>query len=512
MNSVLCFRNAPRKLRFLQDDDTVRFHVDQNDPRMLERNTIVSGAVVLLFMFMSQSSTEKIVQALERWIKGARVGQKLPTSRELMLEHGVGPGTVRNAIHDLSRRGLVETRVGVGVFVARQRLRQRVDFSWQTSALGASPADLPAVSATQKLASPDALAFNSGYPAESLLPGDLIRRAVVRAGKTSHAVERSAVQGNAGLREWFAGEIDCDTRDVVVVPGTQSGLNAIVRAVVGSRRPLIVEAPTYWGMILAAKQASVRLYPVASDSEGPSADELDRAFRRTGAIAFYGQPAFANPHGRSWSSARRAEIMEVVDKHNAFLIEDDWAHDFWINRERRPMAADDSLGRVVYLRSLTKSVSPAIRVGAVIARGPVLDRISAHMAAENMYTSGLLQEVALEVVSSAAWQRHLAGVRKELAYRRDALIDALDRHAPDVHVSAVPEGGLNLWCEVDSRINVEVLARDCEGRGVLISAGNEWFPAESPGAFVRLNYAGESAQQYVKAAKVIQKSIEAIGN
>ena len=100
-------------------------------------------------------------------------------------------------------------------------------------------------------------------------------------------------------------------------------------------------------------------------------------------------------------------MLDVVRAHGAFLVEDDWAHDLGIDGASRPRAAHDEAGHVIYIRSLTKSVSPAVRVAAVIARGPVRDRILADRGAESMYVSDLLQAAALDVVTHPGWRTHL---------------------------------------------------------------------------------------------------------
>ena len=159
--------------------------------------------------------------------------------------------------------------------------------------------------------------------------------------------------------------------------------------------------------------------------DGPDPDELARAFEETGARLFYAQPTYANPTGAQWSTERAEQVLDVVRDHGAFLVEDDWAHDFGISTTPRPVAAQDDAGHVVYLRSLTKSVSPALRIAAVIARGPARERILADRGAESMYVSGLLQAAALDVVTQPAWQTHLRSVREQLRARRDLLVDSL---------------------------------------------------------------------------------------
>jgi DNA-binding transcriptional MocR family regulator len=139
----------------------------------------------------------------------------------------------------------------------------------------------------------------------------------------------------------------------------------------------------------------VQVVPVPSGIRGPDPDELARAFERTGVRAFYAQPNFANPTGAQWSSALADQVLDTMRQYGAFLIEDDWAHDFGITADPAPIAARDDSGHVVYLRSLTKSVSPAVRIAGIIARGPARERILADAQALSMYVSGILQTVGV---------------------------------------------------------------------------------------------------------------------
>lgn len=109
-------------------------------------------------------------------------------------------------------------------------------------------------------------------------------------------------------------------------------------------------------------------------------------------------------------------------------------------RRPRPLVGHDD-GHVIYLRSLTKSVSPALRVAAVIARGPARERILADRAAETMYVSGVLQAAALDVVTQPGWSAHLRGMRQQLRARRDLLLDSVGAHAPQVHVGTSLSAG-----------------------------------------------------------------------
>lgn len=465
---------------------------------------------------MNNDSTSRIVAGLREWIASAPPGARLPSTRSLVASYGASPVTVQKAMRTLATQGLIESRPGVGTFVRAVRTARPLDYGWQTAALRSPQSRIPVLSSAMRNAPNDTIALHAGYPDRELLPERLIRTALTRAARSDAALSRSPVSGMPELQSWFANELGSGApvgvtpptaSDVIVLPGSQSGLSSIFRALVGTGHPLLMESPTYWGAILAAAQAGVRVVPVPSGPDGPDPDELARAFDETGARAFYAQPNYANPTGAQWSTALAQEVLDVVRANGAFLVEDDWACDFGIDSEATPVAAHDDSGHVVYLRSLTKSVSPSIRVAALIARGPARERILADRGAESMYVSGLLQSAALEVVTQPGWQTHLRNLRPQLRARRDLLITSLREHVPQAHLAHVPRGGLNLWARLPDGTDLHQLVRDCEAAGVLIAPGTEWFPAEPAGPFIRLNYSGANPGAFPEGARIIGQAL-----
>lgn len=467
---------------------------------------------------MIEDSGSRIAAELRAWVAQAAPGTRLPSSRTLVARYAASPVTVQKAIRALVTQGLVETRPGVGTFVRAVRTARPQDYRWQTGALRAPPTRIPSVPGAMRPAPEGAVALHAGYPDRELLPERLIRAAVNRAARSDAALSLAPTAGLAELRGWFAHDLRAHVPvdvtpptadDVIVLPGSQSGLSSIFRALVTAGQPLLIESPTYWGAIVAAAQAGVRVVPVASGAAGPDPDDLARAFDETGARAFYAQPTFANPTGAQWSRDLSRRVLGIVRDHGAFLIEDDWAHDFAIAAEPDPIAAHDDAGHVVYIRSLTKSISPSVRVAAVIARGPARERILRDRGAESMYVSGLLQAAALDVVTQSAWQTHLRHVRQQLRVRRDLLIAGLRDAESGVDLECVPKGGLNLWLRLPDGTDPERVVRDCEAAGVLVASGAEWFPAEPAGPYVRLNYAGANPGAFTDAGRAVVRVVAA---
>ena len=449
---------------------------------------------------------------LRSWIAAAAPGARLPSTRELVARHQASPVTVQRALRTLVGEGLVEARPGVGTFVRGVRVARPADYGWQTAALRSPQSRIESMPAALRSTPNDVIALHAGYPDAELLPQRLVRAALTRAARGDAALARSPATGLPELQSWFAHELGAVTpagvtppapSDVIVLPGSQSGLSSIFRSLVAPGQPLLLESPTYWGAILAAQQAGVRVVPVPSGSAGPDPAELARAFEESGARVFYAQPNYANPTGAQWPVGLHGQILDVVRSYGAFLVEDDWAHDFGITTSATPVAVHDDAGHVVYLRSLTKSVSPSIRVAAVIARGPARERILADRGAESMYVSSLLQVAALEVVTQPGWQTHQRGLREQLLARRDLLASAVRVHLPAADIEHLPPGGLNLWVRLPDGTDVPRLVSDCERAGVVIASGAEWFPAEPAGPFIRLNYAGPNPARFAEGAQVI---------
>lgn len=460
-----------------------------------------------------------IVADLRAWIDQAAPGARLPASRELAARYAASPVTVQAAMRSLVSQGLVESRPGAGTFVLDHRSPRAADFGWQTSALRtAASSRLGHVSGPMRDATVDVIGLHAGYPTRELLPERLVRVALSRASRSEAAFARPPIGGLPELQGWFASELASSTpagvsppttRDVLVVPGTQSALSSVFRSLAGAAHAVLMESPTYWGALLAARQAGVHVVPVRDDTEGPDPSDLARAFDESGARIFYAQPTFANPTGAQWSPERREQVLAVVKDAGAFLVEDDWAADFAIDADPVPVASRDETGHVIYIRSLTKSVSPAIRVGAIIARGPVRERLLVDRVAESMYVSGLLQAAALDVVLQPAWRTHLRRLRGQLRERRDLLAHSVAEQLPDATMTRLPRGGLNLWVRLPDHVDLERLVKDCEAEGVLIAAGTEWFPADPTGQFVRLNFAGPDPSRFPHAARVLGTAVRA---
>ncbi|HTJ38036.1 MAG TPA: PLP-dependent aminotransferase family protein [Dactylosporangium sp.] len=439
------------------------------------------------------NATLRVIQDLRTRAAASPPGTRLPTVRELTAEHRASPITVSRAIRALAAEGLLDTQPGRGTYVATHAVSApRPDLSWQSIALGPRPAGEDAMQALLAIPRPGAIPLSSGYLDADLQPSASLGAALARAARQPASWLRGPVEGREDLRAWFARGAGGAMRaeDVVICPGGQSALSTAFRALAAPGEAVLVESPTYLGALAAARAAGLRVVPVPADAEGVRPDLLAAALRRTGARLFYCQPMFANPHGATLSPARRASVMSEIRAAGAFLLEDDYARDMSIDGDPPPpLVADDPDGHVIYLRSLTKSAAPGLRVAAIAARGPAGARLRAARVLDDFFVSGPLQQAALDFVTSPAWPRHLRTLRTELRLRRDALLDAIRRHLPACPAPSVPRGGMHAWLPLPDGTDDVQLTTSAAAAGVVVFPGRPWYAAEPDAPHLRLTFA-----------------------
>ncbi|MEU1200270.1 PLP-dependent aminotransferase family protein [Streptomyces sp. NPDC005813] len=451
-----------------------------------------------------RSSVAELANQLRRELDRYSPGGKLPSSRALVERFRVSPVTVSRALAQLAAEGLVVTRPGAGAFRARPRaaVEPTGDTSWQEVALSADAAaelvprtvDASGVLVSLDAPAPGVVEFNGGYLHPSLQPERAMGAALSRAGRRPGAWSRPPMEGLADLREWFARGIGgaITAAEVLVTAGGQSALTTALRALAPPGAPVLVESPTYPGMLAIARAAGLRPVPVPVDADGVKPALLADAFAATGARVFVCQPLFQNPTGAVLAPERRGEVVRIARDAGAFVVEDDFVRRL-VHEDSgplpRPMAAEDPDGVVVHVGSLTKATSPSFRVAALVARGPVLERLRAIQIVDSFFVPRPFQEAALELVGSPAWPRHLRSLSAELKARRDTMTAALRLRLPELALPHVPSGGYHLWLRLPDGMDEATLVAAALRSGVAVTPGRPYFSAEPPAAHLRLSFA-----------------------
>jgi DNA-binding transcriptional MocR family regulator len=443
----------------------------------------------------SGTAVQRVAAVLRVLVEKGKPGDRLPAVRALVEQHEVSPVTVSRALALLADEGLVIARPGDGTFVAERRSGHAVeDFAWQSIVLGPSAprSDLLALVAG---APKNAISLGSGYMDVTLLPTRELSRAMSRVVRGDAAWTRAPIDGVPPLREWFARRAGgLDPNSVLIVQGGQAAIRIALQATTPPGRSVLFESPTYIGASAVARALGLRPVPVPTDADGVRPELLEAAFATSDARVLYCQPAFSNPSGALLSAARRKDVLELCRRYGAFVIEDDYARD--LEFEGKPLdtlaSADTGgagAGHVIYVRSLTKSVAPSMRVAALCARGPVLERLRASRVLDDFFVPRPLQETAVEFLSSTAYERHIKRLTAALAERVRVVAEEVTARLPGAELTLVPRGGFSLWLALPPGSDAQDFAARAAGVGVAVSPGAAWFPAEATGQFIRLSVA-----------------------
>jgi DNA-binding transcriptional MocR family regulator len=467
---------------------------------------------------IERSSVAELAASLREELDRYSPGEKLPSSRALVERFRASPVTVSRALGALVAEGLVVTRPGAGAFRAERRChdaasRQRGDTSWQEVALSADasadqvPRSVDASGVTATLDTPPSgvLELNGGYLPPGLQPEKALAAALARAGRRPGAWRRPPLEGVEELRGWFAREIGGPSGavaagEVLITAGGQAAITTALRALAPPGAAVLVESPTYPGMLAAARASGLRPVPVPVDPQGVRPELLADAFRASGARVFVCQPLFQNPTGAVLAVERRREVLRAAREAGAFVIEDDFARQL-AHEDAGPLPpalrAEDPDGVVVHVRSLTKVTSPSLRVGALAARGPVLERLRAIQVVDSFFVPRPLQEAALELVGTPAWARHLRAVATELRTRRELMLTALAGELPELGLEHAPRGGYHLWLRLPDGSDEAALSAAALRAGVAVAPGRPYFAAEPPAPYLRLAFGPAAAESDV---------------
>jgi len=268
--------------------------------------------------------------------------------------------------------------------------------------------------------------------------------------------------------------------------------------------PVVVEGPTYPGALEAFEAAGARLVEIPLDGEGMRADALARALERERPRLIYTIPTFHNPTVAVMGAARRREVVALAERHGVPLVEDDYLREVRFGSPiPPPLASFDGRGNVIHLGSFSKSALPALRLGYVVARGPLRDRLIHLKRVTDTGSTALLQRALHRVLVSGAM--HAYWKRSSRIYRRrqQVIVAALRRHFPAGTRWSAAQGGVVLWVQAPSGVSVNALFEEAIAHGVIFGVGSAFFarPADQP--FMRLNFAGLPEEQIERGVAVL---------
>lgn len=339
----------------------------------------------------------------------------------------------------------------------------------------------------------EVISFAGGLPAPATFPVDEMRaafdRVLVERGR--EALQYSTTEGYAPLREWVAARVGTDAApvspdDVMIVSGSQQGLDLLSKVLVDPGDRVLVETPTYLGALQAFSMFSPQFVAVASDAEGLLPDALSESMR--GAKFLYCLPNFQNPTGRLLPLARRQALVERARDLDLLILEDDpygaLSYDGDTPASIRSLAPE----RTVYMGSFSKVLAPGLRIGYVIAPPALRAKLVQAKQATDLHTATLSQQAVFEVVKDGFLDAHIPTIRALYRDQCEAMLAALAHHMPEGVSWNRPRGGMFLWVDLPRGVDATaVLVRAVENN-VAFVPGAPFYAADPVRESLRLAF------------------------
>jgi len=385
----------------------------------------------------------QVYGGLRRAILGGtfRAGDRLPSTRDLAEQLGISRTVVVIAYEQLLAEGFVVGRSGSGTYVPEGVAAARTAASGQRARLRLSRFGSFAAATGAKVRFPEPRAtplrydFAYGRSDVDCFPFERWRRILHRRARQARIreLDYGPAAGSEALREAVcvhlrrSRAVACDPSQVIVVSGSQQGLDLIARVLIEPGHAVAIEDPGYQGTREVLRAARARLHAVAVDRDGLDPASLPEAAR----MAFV-TPSHQFPTGAILPLVRRQALLLWAKRRNAVIVEDDYDGEF--RYEAKPLESLQGLdteGRVIYVGTFSRTIFSALRIGYLIVPRALLPAFTAAKWLCDRHTATLEQETLAEFIRTGMYERHLRNVRRRNATIRRALLEALHEHMGD---------------------------------------------------------------------------------
>lgn len=462
---------------------------------------------------LDRQSKVPIYQQIEGFVRqsilsGALAPEtRLPAARQLASDLGTSRVTVENAYAVLEADGLVARRAGSGTYVlppgpalASSPGVQRADWPlWQRDVMSAGPLPYEQSLGGQASAHPQPIAF-TGFGDPRRFPVDDFYKAIKAVMRRDGiaALEYGDMRGYAPLRATIAHVlasqgVQAAPEAVLISSGSQQALALVAQILLHPGDTVLVEQPTYDVALDLFRALHLKIVGCPTDRLGMQVEQLEPLLQQHHPALIYTIPNFHNPTGACLSVPRRRQLIALADRYNIPILEDDFVGDLRYDGRAQPaLKALDPGGRVMYVGTFSKILMPGIRVGFLVADGPIYDRLAQLKRVNDLMTSTLMQR-ALEVyVTVGRYQAHVRRSCQAYRKRRDAMIAAIQRHLPACGF-APPQGGLFLWLRLPEHVSSMALLPLAAEQGVTYAPGERFFANRADGErYIRLNFATQT--------------------
>jgi 2-aminoadipate transaminase len=373
---------------------------------------------------------------------------------------------------------------------------------------------------------PEMISLAGGLPAPECFPTEELMAAAERVlvEQPVAALQYGPTEGYRPLREFITTlmrgrGLTVPVDQVLVLSGSQQGLDIIGKLLIDPGAPVLVEDPTYVGALQAWRPYHPEFMTIPMDADGLDVAVLERVLRSGVRPRFlYMVSCFQNPTGITPSPARKRALLEVAATYRLPIVEDDPYGELYYAGVRPPiLAALDAemhgeLRHVMYLSTFSKLLAPGLRVGWVAAPQELVGKLAQARQGLDLHTGSLAQAVAYEACRDGLLDRHIPTIRATYHTRRDAMLEALEAHMGTGVTWTHPNGGMFLWLTLPDHIDATVLLQASLEQKVAFVPGAAFHANGGGTNTMRLNFSHSTPERIAEGIARLQRALDAQPN
>lgn len=375
---------------------------------------------------------------------------------------------------------------------------------------------------TQK---PEVISFAGGLPAPELFPVDQMKAvaAAVLDEQGQAAMQYSTTEGYPPLRKAIAQRMNdklyCNVTadDIMVLSGSQQGLDFMGKVFLDKDDVVICESPSYLGALNAFKSYQPKFIEIPTDEDGMIMEELEKALEENDNVKFiYVIPDFQNPSGRTWPIERRKKFMEIINKYQIPVAEDNPYGELRFEGEIFPsLKSMDTEGLVIFLGTFSKILCPGYRLGWMAAAPKIMEKFNIAKQGADLQSSTISQMEVAKFIEMYDLDAHVEKIKEVYGKRRTVMLDAMEKYFPAGVEWTKPDGGLFLWVTLPEGIDAGKLLKEVVlPKDVAYVAGEPFYPNGGNANHFRMNYSNMPEERIVEGVKrlgeALTEAIEAL--
>ena len=427
-----------------------------------------------------------------------RPGDKLPSLRKLSRQFDISVPTVKQAYLELERQGTISARPQSGYYLKAQQTKtlQPRPSLWHST----SPVEVKCRSLIEQvhdaLHMPNTVALGISNPINCHPPDKSLARLMraVISKNSEKAVSYGPISGCPKLRLQLAYRyqemgVMAMPDEIIITNGAQEALSIALQSVAKAGDIIAIESPCFFGIIELIESLDTKALEVYTCPEkGVCIDKLSTVIKQHNIKACLFSTAINNPLGSMMSNSQRQAMVQLLEKNNIVLIEDDVYSDLYFNEQRpKPAQYFSEKGLVITCSSFSKTAAPGYRIGWLMS-AKFEEKAKRIKRAQSCSTPMLQQWTLTEYLLTGEYDRHLALLRKKLIYHCERMKALIAQYFPDDICISNPQGGSVLWIRCRSQLQTTDIFAQAIKQEVSFTPGVIFSPSGKYKNYMRISF------------------------